>query len=211
MAGGSFALALSGAVTPGPLLAVVVAQVARQGVRAAWLAVAAHSFCELWVVLGLHTGVLRAMRTEHALIIISAVGAAALLIMGWLTARAAFRNTALQTSPAEKAATGVSAALTAGLVATALNPYWLVWWATLAPAYMAQFKVTSVLAVGVFYVAHIAGDFAWYVPVAMGVRAGQQRLSGRLYQGLLLASAAFLVALGVRFGVAAVLRVPGTR
>lgn len=209
-AAGSFGLALSGALVPGPLLAVVVAQVARQGVRAAWLAVAAHSFCELWVVLGLHTGVLKVMTTGHAVTAISGVGAAALLVLGGLTARVAFGNGAGE-AHARPGGVGVAAPLTAGLAATALNPYWLVWWATVAPASMVQLRVASAAAVAVFYVAHIAGDFAWYVPVAMGLRAGQRRFSGRLYRGVLLASAAFLVALGVWFGTAALRGALGAR
>ena len=210
MAAGSFALALSGAVVPGPLLAVVVAQVPRQGVRAAWLVVAAHSFCEFLVVLGLWSGVLKVMTAPKAAVAISGAGAVALLVLGALTARLALRGQGPEV-PAASGTAGARSALTAGLAATALNPYWLGWWATVAPSYMANARLTSALAVGVFYLAHISGDFAWYVPVAVGLRAGQRRLSAGPYRAVLAVSAAFLVGLGRWFGVEAVRGALGVR
>lgn len=202
MAAGSFGLALSGAVVPGPLLAVVVTQVARRGLWAAWLVVAAHSLCEFWVVLGLRSGVLRALTTGAAVTAISGAGAVALLVLGTLTARVALREMGKEVQAAS-AGTGIWAPLTGGLAATALNPYWLIWWATVAPAYMVRLQVASAAATAVFYVSHIAGDFAWYIPLAAGLRSGQKRLSGPVYQGALLLSAGFLLALGLWFGVGA--------
>jgi len=195
---GSFLLALSGAVMPGPLLAVTVAYVSRRGLSSVFWAVGAHGLCELVVLLGLRSGLGPLMGREAAVICISFVGAIAL---GWM-AVGALRQSGRGEAvfyPSGPAQTAFLAPFGAGAAATLLNPYWLVWWATIATAYLAQLRVARGADLGAFFVAHIGGDLAWYLFVGAVVHLGRSRLPALFHRRLLQVCGIFLFAMALYF------------
>ncbi len=52
---------------------------------------------------------------------------------------------------------------------------------------------------GLFYLGHVLGDYAWYAAVGFSVAAGRRFLSDRAYRAIVLACGGFLVALAISF------------
>ena len=78
----SFLAALSGALMPGPLLTVTIAQTARKGFRAAGLLVLGHALLELFVVGGLVLGLGHILEIKSVIGGITFLGGGMLVWMG---------------------------------------------------------------------------------------------------------------------------------
>ena len=96
-----------------------------------------------------------------------------------------------------------------GIAVTVVNPYWLIWWATVGT----KLTVDS-LHIGwsgplAVFLGHILSDLLWLTFVATLVGSGSRWLGDRAYRGLLGACAVFLIVLGVLFVVSGVRGVLG--
>jgi len=84
----------------------------------------------------------------------------------------------------------------AGVLVSAANPYWIIWWATVGMAYIDKALVHGAAGVGSFFTAHILSDFAWLSLVAFALVTGRKLMSTPVYRGILMVCGAFLVGLG---------------
>lgn len=194
----SLLVGYSGALTPGPLLVVNISSVARGGFAAGLWVASGHAAAELAVVLLLRAGLSRVVQRPAAVASIGLVGGLVLLRMGYslLTEATGLSLSAELAGSPERAAIGPFAG---GMIASVVNPYWLLWWATIGASYMVrsvQYGPAGILA---FYVGHILSDYSWYALVAFIVATGRQIINDAMYQGVLLACGAFLLFLGAWF------------
>jgi len=203
LAGGSFVLALSGALAPGPMLFVTLAGSRRHGFWFGPLAVLGHALAELPVVLLLLLGLSALLANAYVLAAIGGIGAAALIWMGIGMIGQARRppvetlgagapgttGPAGETSPGGPAAgrgRGILAeAVPAGFLTSIGNPYWHLWWVTCPTYLLASAAAQGWPGVAAFFIGHISADLAWYSATALGVAGGRRFLAGRLYTGLL--------------------------
>ena len=84
----------------------------------------------------------------------------------------------------------------AGVLVSAANPYWIIWWATVGMAYVDKALDHGAAGVGSFFTAHILSDFAWLSLVAFALVTGRHLMSTPVYRGILIVCGAFLVGLG---------------
>jgi threonine/homoserine/homoserine lactone efflux protein len=89
----------------------------------------------------------------------------------------------------------------AGVLMSLANPYWLIWWLTIGLGYVMFAMQYGFLGVVLFYLGHIAADFAWYSLVSGAVARGRRHVSDNLYRGFLLACGIFLFGFGGYFGL----------
>ena len=89
----------------------------------------------------------------------------------------------------------------AGVLMSAANPYWLIWWLTIGLGYVMFSGQYGVAGVALFYLGHILADFAWYTLVSGAVAQGRRFLSDGLYRGFLAGCGVFLVGFGGYFAV----------
>jgi len=200
----AFASGLSGAVTPGPLLVGCVGEVARYGFVAALLLVAGHAVpeaCIMWLVHRRQDAVRRARRARRA---ITALGVAALCLLGVLLLRDGLApSTGLELTGDSSSNRGWAGPILAGLVLTVTNGYWWVWWATVGAALTAAASTRGRGALLAFFVGHESSDLVWYAIVGALVASGRGRVSPAFYRGLLIScgiamfvmAAVFLVSL----------------
>ena len=80
--GGSFALALSGALMPGPLLTVTVSESVRTGFKAGPLLITGHALLESLLVIAIVLGLAPFLKAPLVMGIIALVGGGMLLWMG---------------------------------------------------------------------------------------------------------------------------------
>ncbi len=193
---------LSGALMPGPVLAVTIAGARRHGFWYGPRVVLGHAIVEVPVVVGLMLGFKRYVKEPWVLGPVAAVGSAAMVWMCIGMVRQALRPT----GPGEEGAEASRAigGVRAGALTSAANPYWYVWWATIGAAMVAGAALAGWLGILVFFIAHISVDLGWLAIVAAGVSRGRRFLQGRAYMALLLVCAGILVVTAAGFAWLAV-------
>jgi threonine/homoserine/homoserine lactone efflux protein len=193
--GGSFTLALSGALMPGPLLTVTIAESARRGFRAGPLLMTGHAILELFLVLAVIKGLGPYLRAPLVIGIIAFIGGAVLIWMGVDMVRTAGNLTMDSKSP-EVSSKDTPHPFLMGILASISNPYWTIWWVTIGMAYLMaaiKFGYTGVL---VFFMGHISADFVWYSMVSYGVSRGKKLLGDKSYQMMIRVCGIFLLGFG---------------
>lgn len=199
---GSFALALSGALMPGPLFTITITESARRGFMAGPLLMTGHAILELALVAAILHGLGKFLELPVVLGAIGLVGGSLLIYFGIDMVRVAGR---LSLSGASKAPAGGYARhpLVLGILASLANPYWTLWWATIGLGYLIAAKRFGFIGIVCFFLGHIAADFAWYSLVSFSISRGKTLLSDRGYRGLVRACGAILLCFGGWFLYAA--------
>jgi len=201
IAGSSFVLALSGALMPGPLLTVTIAEAARRGAKAGPLIVTGHVILEFLLVVAVVKGLGLLLKTDAVVGTISLLGGIVLLVMGIDMVRKA---------PSMSMPDNVSIScrrsrdvydhpVILGIVGSISNPYWTIWWVTIGLGYMATAAHFGFPGLAAFFLGHIAADYSWYVLVALGISQGRSVISERGYRFIIQACGTFLVGFGLWF------------
>ena len=200
----SFVVGLSGALVPGPLLALTISSVAEHGFWAGPTLVLGHAIAEVATIFALVKGLGRILRERAVLGVIGLVGGAFLLWMGYELLTSLNQPLAFQTGSTPGAGLGVSTVL-AGFVVSVTNPYWILWWVTVGTTYVA-WSLQSRGAAGLlaFYSGHELSDLAWYAVVSLAVIGSARFMTPGMYKGLLLVCGLALLGLGVYFAVSGI-------
>lgn len=216
-------LGFSGAMMPGPLLTLTIAETARRGFVAGPLIILGHIVLELALVLGLVFGLAAVFAMTGVTKAIGVVGGAFLLYLGWGMSRDAYLgrvslDDALageeplpdrrgraggDDTPPRAAGDDMSGGgmhpVTAGVFLSLSNPYWSLWWATVGLEFINRSMKFGFPGLASFMTGHFMADIIWYCLIAGAVAGGRRFLSNALYRGVLVASGLFLMGLGGYF------------
>lgn len=198
---GSFVLALSGALMPGPLLTVAVVESARRGFMTGPLLILGHGILELALIVALVKGAASYLKQAVVTNSISVVGAGVLFWMG-LGMVIRSRHISLPVnSPAEEEGNSARGfhPVGEGILVSASNPYWLLWWLTIGLGYMLMAMRYGIMGMVSFFVGHIMADLMWYSVVSYGVSRGRRLFTDRLYRGIVGFCGLFLILFGFWF------------
>lgn len=194
---GSFLIGFTGAVMPGPLLALTVKEsLTRSKGAALWLS-SGHSLCELVIAGLIVVGINRFIPTTAVAGPIGLFGGAVLIWMAY----GAFKQSQVALEPIEAGA-GLAAGrslILGGAAVTVSNPYWWVWWLVVGMGLLISAQLAGVAGVVLFYVGHILSDFVWFGFVGFMVGRSQKLLGGKVYKYIILVCAALLVVFGLLF------------
>lgn len=201
IAGTSFVLGLSGAMMPGPLLTVAIAESVRRGPWAGPLLVAGHALLEGALVALLFFGLADFFRVPTVFVAVALGGGVMMIWMGWGMLKG-LSGLRLDLSGGDDA--GMHP-LAAGAAVSLANPYFILWWATVGLGYLAVAHEAGLPGVVVFYLFHILSDLAWYSLVSGTVSFGRRFLTDRGYRILVGTCAVFICCFGLYFGYRGVL------
>jgi len=193
----SFILALSGALMPGPLFTVTVAEAARRGAHIGPLVITGHALLELLMMLALLAGLGPLLSAGPVVAGVAFLGGGMLLWMGVDMVRKAAGQSLADIQA--NAPTKGRHPIILGVLTSLANPYWTIWWATVGLGYLVTARHFGVAGVTVFFLGHIAADYAWYILVAQGASRGRAVLHDRVYQLLIQGCGVFLAGFGVWF------------
>jgi threonine/homoserine/homoserine lactone efflux protein len=185
----SFVLALSGALVPGPLLTITVSESSRRGLIAGPLMIFGHGLLELALVVALISGLAPVLGRDDVFILISLTGGAVLLWMGISMLRS-LPNLTLGGHATGKKSRNL---VVMGIVLSAINPYWLIWWASIGLGYIMHSLKFGLLGVTAFFLGHILADLAWYALISFSIAKGQRLFSDLFYRQLIGTCAVFLI------------------
>jgi threonine/homoserine/homoserine lactone efflux protein len=197
--GTSFVVSLTGALSPGPLTTLAVREGVRRGFWAGPALALGHGAVELALVVALALGLERALDRDWVAAIVALAGGTFLLGLGvrivWTAPRQELRIGGGE-AVAEAGAASLPGLLASGVVVSAANPFWLLWWLTIGAAYIAEALDEGVAGVGAFYGAHILTDLGWLSLIALALASGRRVMSRWAYRVVLGACGAFLLVLG---------------
>jgi threonine/homoserine/homoserine lactone efflux protein len=196
----SLLVSFAAVISPGPVTAAILSEAPRKGWRSGPLIAFGHSVLELAILVLISFGLSVVMRTTMVLVAISIGGS---LLLFWIGSRyilTVWKKEVQLPQPGQTPAARSSQALVAlGMITTLANPFWYVWWVTVAAGYLTQAKAISAAAVAAFYLGHISADFAWDTALATATSSGRRWLSERAYQFLILITGGFMTYLGARY------------
>ena len=87
----------------------------------------------------------------------------------------------------------------AGLLTSAANPYFWIWWLTVGSAMVIAGLAGGIILACVFMAGHWCADLGWYTVVSTGISKGKALLSDTTYQRIMIACGIFLVIFGVYY------------
>ncbi|TET57888.1 MAG: hypothetical protein E3J52_09430 [Promethearchaeota archaeon] len=199
----SFLVALTGALSPGPVLTFTIYKSleSEKGYLAGLLIIFGHAVLEFTLIIILLLGASLLFQNLIFLIILGIVGGSCLITFGVLTIRNVYKKHYMVSFEINnqnmKNFKGNS--FLGGIFYSLTNPYWAFWWSAAGLKIMVDLNISLQQPFGVllFYVGHIGGDIVWYVPISLFAYFGGKSLNPKIYKYVLISSGAFMIIFGV--------------
>jgi threonine/homoserine/homoserine lactone efflux protein len=210
----SFLIALTGALSPGPVLTFTIYKSLRKrGYLSGFFIILGHATLEFGMICLLLLGASLFLRDIFILTIIGIVGGIFLVIFGLLVVRAPIKNPMKFNfqSIDEMDIKGFKGnSFIGGIVVTLTNPFWLFWWAVIGLSFMINFGISFKYPMGLllFFLGHELGDLAWYVPLSIFVFLGGKSLNPKIYKYVLIGCGIFMIVFGIYLAVNIILFPP---
>jgi threonine/homoserine/homoserine lactone efflux protein len=185
---------------PGPVFAAVVAGAASSGFWYGPAVVLGHGMLELATVLVLVRGLGGVLARPEVTRGIAAMGGLTLL---WLGSQMVLDGLAQRVPIDLSGSAPVDATpVVLGVMLSATNPYFVLWWATAGATYVALSLRHGGAGPAAFYTGHILSDLIWYALVAAVVASGRAFL-GEVARGpynvVIAVAGAFLICMAAFF------------
>ncbi|MHB8119829.1 MAG: LysE family transporter [Methanothrix sp.] len=188
----AFTIGLTGALAPGPTLVATVNSSLKDGWTAGPKVAAGHALVEVLVFLSIVGGLAAAMQQYSRAV--SVAGGLALIVFGIITAKGS-KNATLVAPQAQV----MGNAYLAGIITSAANPYFWIWWLSIGSALVLSGLHSGVIMAALFMIGHWVADFGWLILVSISLDRGRSILSEKSYRRILGICGGFLVCFGIYF------------
>ncbi|MDP3105069.1 MAG: LysE family transporter [Candidatus Methanoperedens sp.] len=188
-----FAVGLTGAMVPGPMLFATIESSLKTGWTAGPKIVFGHALLEIFTCILIIAG-MTAIMNERVISAISLIGGISLIVFGGMILKgrekAGFDI---------KSSSSVTNPVLAGIMTSASNPFFWLWWLSAGNGLLVEGLRTGLTAAGVFVLGHWMADTAWYSLVSGSFSRGRSLMPERLYRSILAACGMFLIVFGLWF------------
>jgi threonine/homoserine/homoserine lactone efflux protein len=185
-------ISLSGVLAPGPITAATLAAGVRTPHAGALIALG-HAAVEVPLMLLIVAGAGAVFNIPSVKLGIGLAGGAFLLVLG-----SQLLASVRKADVVEDASDGRHPFLT-GVVLTAANPYFLLWWATVGLALATDAVSLGIVAFVLFALLHWLCDLIWLEILSFGSYTGTEVMGGRLQQIVLVVCGVALLVFGALF------------
>ena len=185
-------ISLSGVMAPGPVTAAAIGMGTRSRYAGPLIAVG-HGVVEFPLMILIMLGMDKILKSTKTKIIIGFAGGGFLLIM------AIQMLTTLRVANDPQAGAINSTPVLAGLILTAGNPYFLLWWATIGLRLATDAGRLGILAFVLFAIVHWLCDFVWLGALSWASFKGTGLLGPHSQQIVLMICSAALFVFGLFF------------
>lgn len=187
-----FLIGLTGALAPGPTLVATINATLAGNWTAGLKVSLGHILIETAIFFLIILG-LAGFATPYTTAI-AVIGGSALIIFGIMTISGS-RSASLSAVPG-KAATSP---YMAGLLTSAANPYFWIWWLSVGSALLISSLEGGLILAAVFMIGHWAADTSWYTFISTGISRGKTILSDTTYHRIMAACGVFLIFFGLYY------------
>ncbi|GAF88329.1 unnamed protein product [marine sediment metagenome] len=199
----SFLIALTGALSPGPVLTFTIYKSLNEerGYLAGFFIILGHATLELALITLLLLGAYLFFQNIIVLTVIGIVGGIVLVIFGGLVIRDVYKGKyEIDFSVSEQDIKGFKGnSFLGGIIVSLSNPFWTLWWAVIGLSFMINFNISFDNPTGLllFYLGHILGDFVWYVPISIFVYLGGRSINPKVFKWILIGCGVFMIGFGI--------------
>lgn len=187
-----FVIGLTGALAPGPtLVATINASITGDwtaGLKISLGHMVAESVLFVLIVMGFAAV---ALPYSNA---IAGIGGIALIAFGTLTI---IGSRKASISPRQDQRSATTNPYVAGLITSAANPYFWIWWLSIGSAMVIAGLEGGIVLAGAFMIGHWSADTGWFTLVSTGVSRGKTILPDMAYRKLNVVCGIFLILFGV--------------
>jgi len=185
-------ISLSGVMAPGPVTAAAIGMGTRSRYAGPLIAVG-HGVVEFPLMILIVLGAGRILKLPTAQIVIGLAGGAFLLIMAIQMLKS------LRSAEKQQAQVTKSAPVLAGIILSAGNPYFLLWWATIGLALATTATGIGIWAFVLFAIVHWLCDLVWLSALSWASFKGSVLLGPRGMRIVLMICSAALFVFGLFF------------
>ena len=216
----AFLVALSGSLSPGPLLTYTIYKAIQSGKRAYLIVILiwiGHAILEFFLMLVLLIGLSPFITDRSVVIIIGLLGGGILIFFGgsllrdiWLKKidlnfLSSEKNNIIDQDIGEKTDL-IQQPTLGGVLVSMSNPYWWIWWTVIGLNFMTQFSVGILnMEFWGFFLGHELGDFLTYVSIATILGFTNKFFTRKIYLGIIIACSAFMIIFGLYLAVSPIL------
>ena len=187
-----FFISFSGAMYPGPVTATALTLGSRSKFAGAEIALG-HAVIEFPLMILIMLGMDRILQISLVKTGIGVVGGILLMLMAYQMARSAKSDIGDKSGAIERKP------IIAGLLLTASNPYFLLWWATIGLAMATKARSFGVAAFAMFTIAHWVTDLIWLSAISFASFAGSAIFGEKLQRIVFYICAAAMFVFGLKF------------
>ena len=181
---------------PGPMFAVTLAKSYKSPWAGTWIALG-HAVIEVPLILLIYFGFARFFESSVVQLVLSVVGGGMII---WLGINM-FRVRAEVVRGTKDLPYN---ALTAGIITSGLNPFFLLWWATIGSMLIMRFLDFGTGGLVIFIIVHWLCDLIWLSFISVTFYKTHSLWNKRLQEWLFSACSAILVGFGIWFIVSGV-------
>jgi threonine/homoserine/homoserine lactone efflux protein len=187
-----FVISLSGVMAPGPVTAAAIAMGARSQHAGALIAIG-HGIIEFPLMILIMLGMDKILKSTSTQIVIGLAGGTFLLIMAIRMLRS------LKATENQKSKAAKSGPVVTGVILSAGNPYFLLWWATVGLTLATTATQLGIWAFVLFAVLHWLCDLVWLEVLSWASFKGSVLLGARSQRIVLLICSVALLVFGLFF------------
>ena len=181
-------ISLSGVMMPGPMFAVTIAKSYKSPYAGVQIALG-HALIEIPLILLIYFGFAQFFQNEPVQLTLSILGGAVLIWLGIGMFRT--RTTVIGTGKDLPYNSVV-----AGIVTSALNPFFILWWATIGSMLIMNSLEFGTVGFALFIPTHWLCDLAWLSIISILIYKTQSLWGRKLQEGLFITSSLLLVGFG---------------
>lgn len=188
----SFIIGLTGALAPGPTLIATITASMRDGWKVGPQIVAGHMIIEAMFALFILVGL-----SEYIIPYSSAIafaGGISLVFFGAMTLRSA-PKASIDAQEGEV----LGSPYIAGILTSASNPYFWLWWLTIGAGFLLDGARGGLLVVVAFLAGHWLADLGWFTFVSVGIGRGRTIVSVQLYRSVIGTCGGILILFGIYY------------
>jgi threonine/homoserine/homoserine lactone efflux protein len=193
----SFAVGLSGALVPGPMLTITISDSVKKGFIAGPLVVMGHFIVEIALIIFIMAGFSWLIGSATVAIIIGTLGGIMLIYMGYKTSRSSVEFQEITNNPVSSSRYG---SVVDGIITSVSNPYFFIWWATIGWAFLFRgLEIAGIIGLIGFLIGHWSADLGWMSTVSFFSSKGSKIMSQNQYTLIMKICGVFLIILGLYF------------
>ena len=193
---GVVVISFSGVMMPGPMFAVTLAKSYKSPWAGTQISLG-HAVIEVPLILLIYFGFAQFFQNEIVQLVLSVLGGGMIIWLGINMFRA-------RTGVVKQGKDLPYNSFVAGILTSGLNPFFLLWWATIGSMLIMRFLDFGLLGLIVFIVVHWSCDLIWLSLVSATVYRTHSFLGGRFQEGLFIACSLLLAGFGVWFMVSGI-------
>ncbi len=189
-------ISFSGVMMPGPMFAVTVTKSYKSAWAGTQIALG-HAVIEVPLILLIYFGLARFFENITVQLVLSILGGGMIIWLGIGMFRA-------RTKVVQEGKELPYGAVTAGIITSGLNPFFLLWWATIGSMLVMKFLDFGTTGLIAFILVHWLCDLVWLSLVSLLIYKTQKLLGRRLQEGIFIACSLLLIGFGGWFLVSGI-------